>query len=672
MGSAAPKRANVWAVLTFLEAAKRVMVGKPFRSDRMLRQQSLPKWIAVPTFSANAFSSVAYAPDEILLTLALAGVAAVAVSPWVGLAVIVILLVVIASYRQAVRAYPSGGGDYEIASKNLGAHAGTTVASALMVDYVLTVAVSVSAAAQYLVAIAPGAAPARTSVAVAAVVVLVLVNLRGGSRGGPVMAAPTYLFMLAVFGLCLTGILQESAGILEQAPSAGFEIIPDSAFDAGLVGLAGGLLVLRAFSAGAAALTGIEVPSSKVPSFAPPRSRNAAATLLILGLVSAAMMAGVIYLANAAKVHVVQDPLAQLRSNGEPIAADYIQDPVLSQLAETIFGAGTVPFFLTVAATALILLMAGHAAFTGFPVLASILATDGYLPRQLRTKGDRLTFSNGIVALGLGAILLILVFGSDVTALVQLYIIGVFVSFTTTQLALIRHWSRELRSSADRSERWRMAKSRAINTVGFVLTAAVLLVVFVTKFEFGAWIAVMAMMILFVIMRVIKGHYDAVATELAVDDPIKLRALPSRVHAVVLVSHVRKPVLRALAFARASRPSTLDAVTVDVDPEQTRRTLHDWDRFEVPVPITVLASPYRDTIAPIIKYITELRRDSPRDLIVVYIPEYVVGTWWEQLVHNQTALRIKSRLHFVPGVMVASVPWQLASSEAVRRNENLR
>ncbi len=665
------KRASLWAVLTFFEAVKRVLVGKPFRNDR-LRHQTLPKRIAMPVFSANALSSVAYAPDEILLTLALAGLAAVSVSPWVGLAVLVVLLVVIASYRQAVHAYPTGGGDYEIARRNLGSSAGLTVASALMVDYVLTVAVSVSAAAHYLIALAPGLAGGQTVMAVAGVVVLVLLNLRGVSRNTLALAIPTYVFLAAILGMCAVGIIQRLNGTLGEAPSARFEIIPDPALDAGLVGLAGALLILRAFSAGAAALTGVEVPSANVPSFQAPRSRNAASSLLILGVAASAMMAGVIYLANAVKVHVVQNPQEQLLLDGNPVSEDYIQNPVVSQLARTIFSDAAIPFVLVVGATALILVLAGHAAFNGFPVLASILAKDGYLPRQLRTRGDRLTFSNGILALGAGAILLIFVFRADVTQLVQLYIVGVFVSFTASQAALIKHWTRELRSTADKKRRWRMKKSRAINTVGFVLTAAVLVVVLVTKFEYGAWVAVLAMVVLFALMHSIKRHYDQVANELALDESTFSRALPSRVHAVILVSHVRKPVLRALAFARASRPSRLDAIVVDVDPEETERTLRDWDRYEIPVPITVLASPYRDTILPIMEYIRSIRSDSPRDLIVVYIPEYVVGRWWEQLVHNQTALRIKTRLHFEPGVMVASVPWQLASSDAARKFQDLQ
>ncbi|HET8795429.1 MAG TPA: APC family permease [Arthrobacter sp.] len=657
-------------MLTFFDAVKRVLVGKPFGNERLTRRL-LPKRIALPVFASDALSSVAYAPDEILLTLALAGVTAVTFSPWVGLAVLVVLLVVIASYRQNVYAYPSGGGDYEIASTNLGQSAGITVASALLVDYVLTVAVSISSASQYLVTAIPALDGGQVWAAAIGVVLLAMANLRGINESGKLLALPSYIFIASIFGLILVGFIQAMTGTLDQAPSAEFEIVPQAAFDSGLVGLAGALLVLRAFSSGAAALTGVEAISSGVPSFRPPKSRNAATTLMVLGIISAAMLAGILFLAQATKLHVVQDPDQQLRLDGEPVPGSYIQHPAISQLAETIFSPASPFFYVIIAATAVVLILAANTAFKTFPVLASILARDGYLPKQLRTRGDRLTFSNGVLALSAAALVLIVAFDADVTRLIQLYIVGVFVSFTASQLGMVRHWSRELTKTADRARRFRIIKSRAINMVGFCMTAVVLVVVLITKFRFGAWIAVLAMVVLFLIMYSIHRHYENVARELAVGEDHSARALPSRVHAVILVSHVRKPVMRALAFARASRPSKLDAIIVDVDPEETQRTLEDWQRLEIPVPITVLASPYRDTTTPILDYIKNTRRDSPRDLIVVYIPEYVVGKWWEQLVHNQTALRIKTRLHFEPGVMVASVPWQLSSSENIKRYQDL-
>ena len=383
------------------------------------------------------------------------------------------------------------------------------------------------------------------------------------------------------------------------------------------------------------------------------------------------MLAGILFLANATHVHIVQDPSSELRVGGAPLPSDYIQTPAIGQIADAVFGGGSVAFYIVVAATGVILVFASNTAFNGFPILASILAQDGYLPRQLRTRGDRLAFSNGVILLAAGALVLVVAFDADVTRLIQLYIVGVFVSFTSSQFGMIRHWTRELKRVKDRSIRQRMKRSRVVNSIGFGMTATVLVIVLITKFEHGAWIALLAMFVLFLIMWSIRAHYMSVARELAVGDDTSARALPSRVHAVLLVSHVRKPVLRALAYARASRPSRLYAVTVDISPEETAQTIADWEKLEIPVPLTVLASPYRETVTPLLEYIDSMRRESPRDLIVVYIPEYVVGKWWEQLVHNQTALRIKTRLHFEPGVMVASVPWQLKSSETARKLQEL-
>lgn len=650
-------------MLTFFNALKRILVGRPYGNERLSRTL-LPKRIALPVYASDALSSAAYAPDEILLTLALAGVTAVTLSPWVGLAVVVVLLTVVASYRQNVHAYPSGGGDYEIASSNLGKPAGLTVASALLVDYVLTVAVSMSSASHYLVTAVPGLNGLQAPIAAVGVAVLVLVNLRGIREAGALFAIPTYLFMASVLGMCAFGAFQAATGNLADSPSAAFDLVPESGLDDGLVGLAGAFLLLRAFSSGAAALTGVEAISNGVPTFRKPKSTNAATTLLLLGLVSASMLAGILALASATEVRVVQDPATQLTLNGNPVGPEYVQHPVISQLAETVFGNGSIPFYIVVAATGLILVFASNTAFNGFPVLASILAKDGFLPRQMRTRGDRLAFSNGIIALGLGALALIFVFDADVTRLIQLYIVGVFVSFTASQLGMIRHWTGKLRTERNPESRHRMQRSRAINAVGFGMTALVLLIVLVTKFTHGAWIALLAMGGLYLMMFTIRSHYDSVARELSVEDDHQGLALPSRVNAVILVSKVHKPALRALAYARASRPSSLNAIIVDIDPEDTERVMEEWERMQIPVPLTVLSSPYRETVSPVLNYLREARRTAPRELFVVYIPEYVVGRWWEQLVHNQTALRIKARLHFEAGIMVASVPWQLASSRS--------
>jgi amino acid transporter len=645
------------------DAAKRLLLGRPVRSEN-LGHTLLPKRIALPIFASDALSSVAYAPDEVLLTLALAGVGATMISPWVGLAVVIVMATVIASYRQNVHAYPSGGGDYEVATVNLGPRAGVTVASALLVDYVLTVAVSVSSGAQYAASAIPALRGHETAFAVTVVVLLTLANLRGVRESGRAFAVPVYLFMVAVGSVAVVGFVQYLMGDLNQAATHDLTIVPAEGLEQGLTGAAGAFLVLRAFASGSAALTGVEAISNGVPSFKKPKSRNAATTLLLLGSLSVFLIMSILTLANLTGVHYVEDPATQLLRDGVPVGPDYVQDPVIGQLAQTVFASFPPAFYAVSVVTGLILVLAANTAFNGFPVLGSILAKDGYLPRQLHTRGDRLAFSNGIIALAAGAIALIIAFDAQVTRLIQLYIVGVFVSFTLSQLGMIRHWTRELRTQPDPQRRKQMLRSRAINAVGFGMTATVLLIVLVTKITHGAWIAILAMIVVFIGMQGIRRHYDRVAAELALDEDLaSARALPSRVHAIVLVSHLHRPTMRAVAYARASRPQVLEAVTVGVDADEAQRLRDQWEKMDLPVPLRILDSPFREITRPIITYVRSIRRDSPRDLVVVYIPEYVVGHWWEQLLHNQSALRLKGRLLFTPGVVVASVPWQLASTE---------
>ncbi len=636
-------------------------MGRPFSTEQ-LKKKPLPPKVALPIFSSSALSSLAYAPDEILLTLAIAGIAATALSPMVGLAVLAVLVVLVLSYRQSVMEYPSGGGDYEIVKKNLGARPGTAVAAALLVDFVLTVAVSSSSAALYLAAIFPAVAEYKAWVAAALVAFLVVGNLRGKGQGRWTLAIPVYLFVIGMLLLVAIGGVMALTGSLGLAPSADFTIVPEAEFANGLHGVVGALLILRAFSTGSAALTGIEVPISNVQTLAKPRAKNAARILLVLGLLSGVLTLGTLMLARATGIKVVADPQASFLLHGEPIPEGFVQIPVLGQLAQAVFGDFTFGLVIVSVLTIAVLLLAGNQAFNSFPLLASHLATDGFLPRQLRTRGDRLGFSNGILCLGIAAIALVLLFQGDVTLLVQLYVVGVFVSFTLSQLAMLKHWKRVLVPIADRKIRAAKQRKRLLNLLGLVLSALVLVVVLATRLVHGAWLAVLGIAVLMVIMDSLQRHYQKVDDELAVDEDSAVTALPSRVHALVLVSTVRKPVLRALAFARASRPSKLEAIIVDVERGKTEKTLQDWERLQIPVPITALASPYRDIPGALIEHIRSIKRESPRELIVVYIPEYVVGHWWEQLVHNQTALRVKNRLHHEPGVVIASVPWRLLSA----------
>jgi amino acid transporter len=632
------------------------------RSDR-LGETLLPKRLALPIFASDALSSVAYAPDEIFLTLAIAGGAFATTHSWqIGLGVVFVMLVVVASYRQNVRAYPSGGGDYEVATVNLGPKAGLTVASSLLVDYVLTVAVSVSSGVQNAGAALTIVRGHEMPVAVALVVLLTAMNLRGVRESGKAFAVPVYAFMLGIIGMAAFGFVRAATGTLPQAESAKFDLVPEQA-GSSLAGFAMLFLLLRAFSSGCAALTGVEAISNGVPAFKKPKSRNAAATLLLMGVIAVTMLMSIITLTRMTGIRFAENPATQLTLNGQPVGDSYVQETIIGQLSHTVFSGFPVGVVFISIVTGIILILAANTAFNGFPVLGSILAKDGYLPRQLHTRGDRLAFSNGILILAGAAIFLIVLYDAEVTKLIQLYIVGVFVSFTLSQTGMIRHWNRHLRTERDPKERGRMMRSRVINGIGAFMSGTVLLVVLATKFIHGAGYAIAAMAVLFVIMLGIHRHYDRVRAELAVEESsFEDQMLPSRVHAIVLVSKIHKPTLRALAYARATRPSVLEAITVNVEPDETKALQAEWDRRDIPVALKILDSPFREITRPVVDYVRAARRGNPLDVVMVYIPEYVVGAWYEQLLHNQSALRLKGRLLFTPGVMVASVPWQLRSA----------
>jgi hypothetical protein len=416
--------------------------------------------------------------------------------------------------------------------------------------------------------------------------------------------------------------------------------------------------VVRAFASGCTALTGVEAISNGVPSFRKPKARNAATTLTLMGLIAVVLFGGITVLAVALNARALPD--------GDP--------SVISQIAAAVFGGSSVVFYLFQAATAAILILAANTAFNGFPGLASILARDWYLPRQLHNRGDRLVFSNGVVLLAAAAVALIIGFDANIDRLIQLYIVGVFTSFTLSQFGMVKHWQTLLRRHhanpdtppevggiGDGSRR-SMRRAQLINAIGAVFTAVVLLVVFATKVTHGAWIAVAAMIVLFLAMRAINRYYARVTVEIAADDE-QPHTLPSRVHALVLVSRLHKPAIQALALARGMRPDVITAVTLSVDPDETRNLLTEWQSREIPVPLTMLDAPYRDPIAPLLGYVKDQRRANPRTVIMVFIPEYVVTHWWQQLLHNQSALRFKARLLFTPGVVVVSVPYHLGVSE---------
>jgi amino acid transporter len=525
----------------------------------------------------------------------------------------------------------------------------------------------VSSGVDNIISAAPSLHHQRVLMAILFVLLLAAVNLRGLREAGTAFAAPTYLFATGVFIMIATGLIRLIAGDRPTSESAHYHVAVTHGY-ASLGFLALTFFTLRAFSSGCTALTGVEAIANGVPAFKPPKARNAQITLVMMGTIAVSMFVGLTALALIAKVHIT-DPTSsscELTLNGGALpGCDHTpQRTVIAQVASSVFGGHhSVGFFYVQATTALILVLAANTAFNGFPLLGAILARDRNLPAQLNTRGDRLAYSNGILMLAFVAGLLIWIYKADVTRLIQLYIIGVFTSFTLGQTGMVRHWNRALRTERDPAERRRIMRSRAINAFGASFAGVVLVIVILTKFTKGAYLVLIAMPILYALMRGINRHYTRISEELAIEDTGLM--LPARNHVVVLVSKVHKPTLRALAFARATRPDDLTALTVNVDDDATRQLLTEWERLDLPVPLTVLESPYREISRPIIAYVKQLRADRPRDVVNVFIPEYVVGHWWEQLLHNQSALRLKGRLLFQQGVMVTSVPWQLDSSAAL-------
>ncbi len=619
------------------DVVKRLLIGRARRNEQ-LGETLLPKWLALPVFASDPISSVAYATEEIVLVLALGGAAYLALSKWVAAAIAVLLAIVVASYRQTCYAYPGGGGAYIVSKVNLGESAALTAASALLVDYVMTVAVSIVSGVVAITSAAPALSPYAVEMSVGFVAILALANLRGVKEAGRVFAIPTYTFIALTLLMFLVAAIKAGTTGLPDASTAGQQL-HQTAKVGGLFTL---LLVLRAFASGCTALTGVEAISNGVPAFRKPKPRNAATTLTMMGTIAIVLFSGITVLALELK--------ARAQSSGNP--------SVISQIAAAVYGQHNVLFYLFQAATAAILVLAANTAFNGFPMLASILARDSHLPRQLYTRGDRLVFSNGILLLAGFAAALIIGFNANLDRLIQLYIIGVFTSFTLSQAGMVRHWNSELRSGVDSEQRRKIRRSQAINLTGAIATAVVLIIVFATKIEHGAWLAVAAMIVLFLIMKGIRRYYLRVEAEIMPQEEGPV-TLPSRVHAIVLVSRLHKPALRALAFARATRPDTLVALTVNMDETATRELERQWAKRDIPIPLRIIESPYREVTRPILDYVKGIRRESPRDVLTVFVPEYVVTRWWQYLLHNQSALRLKARLLFTPGVMVVNVPYQL-------------
>jgi amino acid transporter len=603
-----------------LALVKRLLVGAPMPLAQA-RHERLTKTVALAVFSSDALSSVAYATEEILLVLVLAGTAAAHLTIPIAVAIAGLLSVVAVSYQQTIHAYPSGGGSYIVARANLGTTPGLVAAAALMIDYVLTVSVSVAAGVAAITSAFPPLLGHRIALGVFFVAAIGAANLRGVRESGRVFAVPTYLFIVSFGTMVLVGLYRWLWGSLP--------VLPPHTEQATTV--LTGFLVLRAFSSGCTALTGVEAISNGVPAFRPAEARNAAITMGCMAFILGSLFLGITVLASALGVTPLEN------------------ETVVSQIGRALFGEGLF-YYLIQASTTLILILAANTSFADFPRLASLLSRDRYAPRQFRTVGDRLVFSNGIVILALLAAALIVMFRADTHALIPLYAVGVFISFTLSQAGMVRHWLVEHGSGWY----WRLA----INGTGAMVTAAVTLVIAVTKFTHGAWIVVVLIPLIVLGFRAVHRHYEAVSVELSLEHLADEPPVDNTV--LVLVGDLHMGVVKALRYAQALTSSP-KAIFVEVDPSFTSKLEERWSKGGCGVPLVVLASPYRSMLGPLVNYIDGIRRRSANSVVTVVIPEFVPRRWWQHLLHNQTALLVKGALLFRRGVVVVDVPFHLKS-----------
>ena len=623
--------------LAGVSVAKRVLLGRPLATTEA-REQRLRKLVALPVFSADAIASSAFATEEILHVLVPAvGMVALDYLVPISLVVVVLLAIVVTSYRQTIFAYPNGGGAYIVSRDNLGTDASLVAGASLLVDYTLTVAVSIAAGTAAIVSAVAPLRDHRVGVAVALTVLLALANLRGVRESGRLFAVPTYVYIAVLGGLIVWGLFRYATGSLDPLPVNEADLRHFTG-DAALAAGASWFLVARAFSSGAVALSGVEAISNGIPAFRPPESRNAATTLTWTGTILAVLFFGV----------------AVLTSHLRPTLSP--DQTILSTMGHAVYGSGPM-YWLLQAATAAILVLSANTAFADFPRLSSIIARDGFLPRQLSARGDRLVFSNGIIALATAAVLLLVAFSGSVTQLIPLFAVGLFASFTLSQAGMVVHHHRL------RERGWR--RGLAVNAVGAAATVTVLVVVVVSKFGEGAWIPAVIIPLIVMAFRTVHRHYAALGRAIAL--PPGAEAVALRHTVVVLVGRLHRGVPVAVAYAKSLHPEHLVAVSVvtdDIDPESIRA---EWDAHRLDIPLEIVESPYRELADPVLRFLDDLDRRWADDTITVIIPEIVVHRWYQHLLHNQSALVLKSRLLYRENTVVTSVPWHYEPGESTVR-----
>jgi amino acid transporter len=612
-----------------VSVVKRVLVGRPLATTEQ-EHQRITKKIALAVFSSDAISSTAYATEEILFVVALAPsslLLGLDVLVPIAIAVAVLLAIVVTSYRQTIHAYPNGGGSYVVCRENLGESPSLVAGASLLVDYILTVAVSISAGVAAIVSIPAfrDLADQRVVLGLALIALISVANLRGVKESGRIFAVPTYIYIAVLTLLVGYGLYESFFGDLGHVP---FDPSASEApFDGGTLGL---FLILKGFSSGAVALTGVEAISNGVPAFRRPESKNAAITLTVMAFILGILFFGVSVLAQ----HTHPYPSHE--------------QTVFSQMGLLVFGNGPLYVILQFA-TAAILTLAANTAYADFPRLSSIIARDGFLPRQFANRGDRLVFSNGVLFLAGAAGLLIIAFGGLTNKLIPLYAVGVFTSFTLSQAGMVRHHRTE------RERGWK--RNVVINGFGSIATGVVMLIVAVTKFTDGAWVVLVVIPMIILLFKAIHRHYQTVSQGLQVTPDFRVRKMNHTV--VVLVGSIHRGVLEALAYAKSLRPNRLIALSVVSDEEEQQRIEQAWAEYGLDTPLEILYSPYRELSRPVLRYVDELDAQRDNDVVTIVIPEFVVSSWWGQLLHNQSALLLKGRLLFRKNTVVTSVPYHV-------------
>jgi amino acid transporter len=599
---------------------KRWLVGDPLKTAQA-RHERLSKTIALPIFSSNAISSVAYASEEILLVLVLAGTAAITWSIPVSLAILFLILILTISYRQIIYEYPEGGGAYVVARSNLGDKPALVAAAALMIDYVLTLAVSVAAGIAALTSAVPSLFIYRETLGLLSILFIVVMNLRGVRESGKFFSFPTYFAIVALGLLVGVGTVRSLSNPTGSPPIASLAEVENLTL----------FLILRSFAAGCSAVTGMEILSNGVKSFRPPESKNAATTMLWMSAILASLFIGISWMAYHHGILPKPD------------------ETVISQLAHLTFGTGIIYFAVQIGTMAL-LVFAANGAFAGFPYLASILARDGFMPHQMATFGDRLVFSNGIIILGFLACLLLVLFQGDTHALIPLYAIGVFVSFTLSQAGMVKRWLMK------KGPHWRT--KLIVNGAGALTTGIATMIIATTKFMQGAWIVFLLITILLLMFQGIRSHYKAVKEQIALDRRGERPPLPRRNIVIIPISGLNRAVVRALDYAR-SRPGEVRAVYVDLDPEESAKVKIQWAQWGGGVNLIALSSPYRSVLGSLLGYVEEVLEKDPNTWITVVIPEILPARWWQNILHNQRALMLKAALLFKDRVILIDVPYHL-------------